>query len=115
MTSSQIHKEHEHVKYRLEQAAKKYAPYVPEIQTLMIPPKGKYCNADYKFCPNFLYGGYCKELNMKLMSVDGGEFTTITDVQFWDCFDKERKPQDAGDHNVAVGCYTVYKKKCVVK
>lgn len=115
MTSSQIHEEHEHVKYRLEQAAKKYAPYVPEIQTLMIPPKGKYCNADYKFCPNFLYGGYCKELNVKLMSVDGGEFTTITDVQFWDCFDKERKPQDAGDHNVAVGCYTVYKKKCGIK
>ena len=103
------------VKYRLEQDIEKYAPHVPEIQTLTIPPKGKYCNADYQFCPNFQWGGYCKEIDEKLMSVDGCESTIITDVQFWDCLDKERKPQDVGDHNVAVGCYTVYKKKCGVK
>ena len=107
--------EHERVKYRLEQEIKKYAPYVPEIQTLLVPPKGKYCNADYKFCPHFIYGGHCKELGVKLMSVDGCEHTLITSAQFWECFDRENKRHDPGDHHVAVGCYTVYRKKCGVK
>lgn len=107
------YEEHESVKYRLERDIKKYAPHVPEVQTLMIPPKGKYCNADYKFCPNFLYGGHCKDLNVKLMSVDGCERTIITSAQLWECFGRET--DDTGDHNVAVGRYTVYRKKCGVK
>lgn len=107
--------EHNRVKYRLEQDIKKYAPHVPEIQTLMIPPKGKYCNGDYKFCSHFLYGGHCKELNAKLMSVDGCEFTTITNVEFWKYIDSSYTPTDTEIHDIAVGCYTVYKKKCGTK
>lgn len=88
-------------KYRLEQDTIKYAPHVPEIQTLLVPPKGKWCNADYKFCPDFEWGGYCRKSNEKLMSVDGCEFTTVK--------------SKFGDHDIAVGSYTVYKKKCGVK
>jgi hypothetical protein len=37
---------HEYVKYHLEEDVKKHAPHVPTPQILIVPPKGKWCNAD---------------------------------------------------------------------
>ena len=105
-------KAHEYVKHHLEQDIKTYAPYVPEVQILIIPPKGSYCNAEYTFCPHLLWGGFCKELYTKLRAVDGCQFTTITDKEFWDCMGKGDRPHTAVPHGVAVGSYKVFKKQC---
>lgn len=106
-------KAHESVKWHLEQDIKTYAPYVPEVQTLLIPPKGSYCNADYAFCPHLLWGGFCKELYKSLQAVDGYQFTTITDTQLWDCWGEGDRPhKTTAPHGVAVGSYRVYRKIC---
>ena len=104
--------EHERVKYRLEGEIRKYTPYIPEIQTLLAPPKGSYCNADYIFCPYLMWGGFCKELYVRLHAVDGQQFTTITNDQFWKCFSKDYTPKETAPHGVAVGSYKVFKKIC---
>lgn len=106
--------EHDHVKYHYEADVKKFAPHVPMIQVLMLPPKGKYCNADHAFCPHLLWGGFCEHLHRNLLSEDGEEFTTITNVEFWKCFGDEKNSDDIPDHNVAVGRYTVFKKQCEI-
>ncbi len=104
--------QHDHIKYHYEKDIKRFAPHVPIIQVLMLPPKGKYCNPDHTFCPHLLWGGFCEHLYKNLLSIDGGEFTTITNVQFWKCFGDENATYDAPDHNVAVGCYKVFRKQC---
>jgi hypothetical protein len=93
---------HEYVKYHLEEDVKKHAPHVPTPQILIVPPKGKWCNADYKFCPNLLWGGYCEKLHKCLLSTDGCEFTEVL------------SSRENHHHNIAVGGYNVFKKECGV-
>ena len=89
-------KEDEYYRYHLEADIKKYAPAVPKIQTLVAPPKGKYCNNNYKFCPYLLMGGFCTKLGKVLQNLDGQKFTTVK----------------VDGYNVAVGAYRVFKKRC---
>jgi hypothetical protein len=100
----------EYYRYHLEADIKKYAPAVPKIQTLVAPPKGKYCNDDYKFCPYLLMGGFCTKLGKGLQMLDGHKFTSIPSKQFWDSLGE--KSIKAHNHNVAVGAYRVFKKRC---
>ena len=86
----------EYYRYKLEIDIKKYAPVVLNVQTLVAPPKGKYCNSDYKFCPFFLMGGFCSKLGKGLQNIDGQKFTIIK----------------VNGYNVAVGAYRVFKKRC---
>lgn len=106
---------HERVKYHLEQDIKKYAPYVPEVQIMLIPPKGTYCNANYDFCPYLLWGGFCTKLEVQMHPVDGYQFTTITAKQLhdiWGVCGKSAKNHNSG---VAIGSYRVFKKICTGK
>ena len=105
-------KAHNGVKYSLEQDFKRYAPYVPEVQVLLDPPNGGYCNADYVFCPHLLWGGFCTEHYKPLQALDGKQFTTITARQFWDCLGESDRPIEHPDSGVAVGAYRVYRKCC---
>lgn len=105
---------HDYIKYHYEEDVKKFAPHVPIIQVLMLPPKGKYCNADHVFCPHLLWGGFCEKLHKHLLSIDGAEFTTITNIKFWECFGDINATHDEPDHCVAVGRYTVFKKQCEI-
>ena len=89
-------KRDEYYRYKLELDIKKYAPAVPKVQILVSPPKGKYCNDNYKFCPFFLMGGFCSKTGKSLQSLDGQRFTTIK----------------VDGCNVAVGAYRVFKKRC---
>ena len=104
-------KEDEYYRYHLEAEIKKYAPAIPKIQTLVAPPKGRYCNDNYKFCPFFLMGGFCSKLGKGLKMLDGYRFTSITSKQFWASFG-HNKPIKYSNHNVAVGAYRVFKKRC---
>lgn len=101
----------EYYRYHLEADIKKYAPAVPEIQTLVAPPKGKYCNDNYKFCPYLLMGGFCTKLGKGLKMLDGYRFTSIPSKQFWDSFGHDKPIKDS-NHGVAVGSYRVFRKKC---
>lgn len=98
-------------RYHLEADIKKYAPSVPEIQTLVAPPKGKYCNDNYKFCPHFLMGGFCTKLCKGLQMLDGYQFTSISSKQFWDNLGYD-KPIKEPKHGIAVAAYRVFRKKC---
>lgn len=102
---------HEFYKYHLEQDIKKYSPYIPTIQVLVTPPKGKYCNDNYKFCPYFLMGGFCTKIGKELQMLDGYRFTTITRKQFWDCLGHD-EPIKNPERGVAIGAYRVFRKKC---
>ncbi|MDD4566197.1 MAG: hypothetical protein PHE79_12080 [Eubacteriales bacterium] len=107
-------KAHDGVKYYLEQDFKRYAPYVPEVQVLLGPPNGNYCNADYVFCPHLLWGGFCTEHYKSLQMLDGWQFTTITAKQFWACLGEPDKQIKYPDSGTAVGSYRVFRKCCKV-